>query len=118
MHSQHQRSIPVAASSSIVDAWETGENVGAVIYNCEETDTHNSPANWGPEQKAFCSKSKHVSGSAEASFDCDAGLANAAVGWSKPKKECCCKNKHKGCVSAEGSFDCEAEFWNWQKGWT
>mmetsp|Transcript_57638 Transcript_57638/g.150153 ORF Transcript_57638/g.150153 Transcript_57638/m.150153 type:complete len:309 (-) Transcript_57638:103-1029(-) len=30
-------------------------------------------------------------------FDCDAGLANAAAGWSDPKKDWCCHNARKGC---------------------
>merc|ERR1712176_1471976 len=54
---------------------------------------------------------------ADASFDCDEGLANAAVGWSDPKKEWCCANQQKGCGLTE-DYDCEAGFWNWQNGWS
>merc|ERR1719512_239492 len=50
-------------------------------------------------------------------FDCDAGLANAAIGWSEPKKAWCCANQQKGCGLTE-AYDCEAGFWNWQNGWS
>jgi len=52
-----------------------------------------------------------------ASFDCDEGLANAAIGWSEPKKAWCCANQQKGCGLTE-AYDCEAGFWNWMNGWS
>jgi len=32
-------------------------------------------------------------------FDCQAGLANFAIGWSDPKKEWCCDHEKLGCSS-------------------
>mmetsp|Transcript_24465 Transcript_24465/g.56745 ORF Transcript_24465/g.56745 Transcript_24465/m.56745 type:complete len:476 (+) Transcript_24465:62-1489(+) len=34
----------------------------------------------------------------EEPYDCDAGAANAKLGWSHSKQEYCCKNHHKGCA--------------------
>lgn len=56
-------------------------------------------------------------------FDCNAGYANWAIGWSRIKKTWCCEHKHMGCTKSLPStthkvYDCSAGYINWQHGWS
>jgi len=53
-------------------------------------------------------------------FDCDAGFAHWAHGWSVPKKAWCCDHARRGCPSLTTSlpFDCNAGFGEWRHGWS
>merc|ERR1712039_646231 len=102
-------------------------------YDCE-AGFWNWQNGWSEEKKGWCCQNKQkacpgdpapqvpapVPAPAQPvaeSYDCDAGLANAAIGWSDPKKAWCCANQQKGCGLTE-AFDCEAGFWNWHLGWS
>jgi len=102
-------------------------------YDCE-AGFWNWQNGWSEEKKGWCCQNKQkacpgdpapqvpasvpaVTQPAAAAYDCDAGLANAAIGWSDPKKQWCCANQQKGCALTE-AYDCEAGFANWQAGWS
>jgi len=53
-------------------------------------------------------------------YDCQAGVANWAAGWSDAKKAWCCAHGGQGCTTQAPSlpYDCEAGLGNWQAGWS
>merc|ERR1719221_662800 len=113
----------------------TNQQKGCALTEAYDCDAGfwNWPKGWSEEKKGWCCQNKQKACPGDPapqvpapapvapqpigeSYDCDAGLANAAIGWSDPKKAWCCTNQQKGCGLTE-AFDCEAGFWNWQNGW-
>merc|ERR1740123_2721108 len=106
---EQEKSRPVRALAAVLG---TSALLAAFASSVHAQHQHSSPASAGSSTLSAWDEDIGVH-----NYACDAGLANAAIGWSDEKKEWCCANFHKGCGLSE-AFDCEAGFWNWQNGWS